>query len=160
MQNMTPLDSLVNTAQLIEFLKDPEFAARIPELVEAKETIAQAETMRHEMAEFSADRVAFATKEQDLASREAELQLAIEANTTETAAIAEGRYELKRIEDALVAEREVLTEQTEAMQAKEANLAVATAKAVALQVQAKDSLKASNELIAEYKAKLETLSKL
>lgn len=46
--------SLLAIADLIDLIKDPEYAKRIPELVDAQETILKAEEFRKEVAAFDA----------------------------------------------------------------------------------------------------------
>lgn len=152
--------SLLAIADLINLIKDPEYAQRIPELVDAHETILKAEDFRKELATFDA-RVAeldSGIAAADLRTAELDtLQVAITERenqvATKEADMAQAQAALVIREDALAIAETRLKDTVASYVAKGKQLDTELDKA-------RVATSEANALRDEYKAKLTTLSNL
>lgn len=152
--------SLLAIADLINLIKDPEYAQRIPELVDAHETILKAEDFRKEQAAFDASVAQLdsdvadaalradelAALETALADREAKVALKEAAVATAESAIATRQEELANAEARLKASVAAYVAKGNQLENELSKARAATAEA--------------NSVKDEYKAKLTTLSNL
>jgi chromosome segregation ATPase len=152
--------SLLAIAELIELIKDPEYAKRIPELIEANETILKAEDLRKEIAAFD--------------SRVAEFDAQVAAAVVKATELNDRELALNEREGTLVAKESALSQYQADLDARQSELAQAEARlkdTVAAYVtkgnrletelaKARTATAEANALRDEYKAKLTTLSNL
>lgn len=152
--------SLVAIAELIDLIKDPEYAKRIPELVDAQETILKAEDFRKEQAAFDASVAKLDSDVADAAVRADEL------NALETS-LAEREANVTLKEDAVATAQAALNTRQDELANAEARLKASVAAYVAKGNQLENELSKARAATAEanavkdeYKAKLTTLSNL
>jgi chromosome segregation ATPase len=152
--------SLVALAELIDLIKDPEYAKRIPELVEAQETILKAEELRKELASLDARLV-------DVAAAEANAEATVADLAVQAGDLAARVAAAKELESSLAATKVAVDARQAELDTLQKSLkdsiAAYTAKGKLLDAELAKARAATAEADAlkeDYKAKLTALSNL